>query len=99
VTVPRVVIDDCPTYDASISMTGVLPPVDVMRFSVPDTDVTVPPADDVIVRVFPTTDVLTAPDPTISNTLAIAEPTPALPSKNKGTSGGRLELCIERIPD
>ena len=44
VTVPRVVIDDCPTYPVSISITGVFPPVDVIRFDVPETLVTPVPA-------------------------------------------------------
>src|SRR5579872_1495540 len=42
VTVPSVVILVCPTYAAEMSITGVAPPVDVMRFAVPDTLVTVP---------------------------------------------------------
>jgi hypothetical protein len=40
--VPRVVIELCPTYAAEISITGVLPPVEVIRLAVPDTLVTVP---------------------------------------------------------
>jgi hypothetical protein len=42
VTVPSVVIEDWPTYAASMSITGVLPPVDETLLAVPDTDVTVP---------------------------------------------------------
>jgi hypothetical protein len=44
VTVPSVVIEDCPTYDAEISITGVVPPVLVIRLVVPDTLVTPLPA-------------------------------------------------------
>jgi hypothetical protein len=43
VIVPKVVRDVCPTYVAAMSITGVVPPVEVMRFRVPDTLVTVPP--------------------------------------------------------
>ena len=42
--VPRVVIEDCPTYEAEMSITGVVPPVDVIRFVVPLTEVTPVPA-------------------------------------------------------
>lgn len=42
VIVPRVVREDCPTYKAEISITGVVPPEEVILFAVPVTDVTVP---------------------------------------------------------
>jgi hypothetical protein len=42
VIVPNVVMDDCPTYDADMSITGVAPPVDVILLLVPLTLVTVP---------------------------------------------------------
>ena len=41
--VPKVVIELCPTYEEEISITGVVVPVaTVIRFEVPETDVTVP---------------------------------------------------------
>lgn len=40
--VPSVVIEVCPTYVAAISITGVVPPVEVIRLAVPETLVTVP---------------------------------------------------------
>lgn len=42
VTVPKVVIEFCPTYAAEMSITGVAPPVDVILLAVPETFVTVP---------------------------------------------------------
>lgn len=42
VIVPRVVMLVWPTYAAEISITGVDPPVEVMRFVVPVTEVTEP---------------------------------------------------------
>ena|SRR5260221_8692257 len=42
VIVPKVVMDDCPTYEAEMSIIGVLPPVEVVLFNTPETLVTVP---------------------------------------------------------
>ena len=42
VMVPKVVIELWPIYAAEISITGVAPPVEVIRFVVPETEVTVP---------------------------------------------------------
>lgn len=58
--VPRVVIEACPIYAASISITGVFPPVLEILPAVPDTEVT-PPGETASQEGSPATKVKTSP--------------------------------------